>query len=92
MVALKPGAERIRLTKTEPGKECQYIGEVTGSQSGTFTTSNVSTDLGARNDLKNKALALGGDTVVIITDNVSSDKDGDIASIILAGNVYKCSN
>ncbi|WZB73779.1 DUF4156 domain-containing protein [Achromobacter insuavis] len=45
------------------GKDCAFLGDVTGSQ-GNFLagaiTSNADLETGARNDLKNRAAALGG--------------------------------
>lgn len=59
----KSGAERVRLTNVEPGKECTFIGDVIGNQGNFFTgawTSNENLETGARNDIKNKAAAIGG--------------------------------
>lgn len=94
---LNPGAERVRVTNTEPGKECQFLGEVTGNQGGSLTggiTSNANLETGARNDLKNKAAAMGGNLVVIITQRAGQTTGqygaGGQTSVTISGNVYKC--
>jgi hypothetical protein len=53
----KAGAERVRVTKTEPGRECKSLGDAAGSQGNRFTagiTSDANFETGARHDLKNK--------------------------------------
>jgi hypothetical protein len=70
-IPLKPGAELVRVTHMEPTGECKWLGDVTGSQGDSFTgqyTTNANLETGARNDLKNKAAALGGNLVVVITE------------------------
>jgi hypothetical protein len=66
---IKPGAQKVRITTKEPSSSCEYLGEVTGSQGGSFTgkfTSNEDLETGARNDLKNKAAAMGGNVVHLL--------------------------
>lgn len=49
---LNQGAERVRITNTEPTGNCTFLGEVTGSQGNFFTggwTSNSNLETGARN-------------------------------------------
>lgn len=61
--SLNYGAEQVRVMTSEPGKECSYLGDITGSQGNFFTggwTSNSNLETGARNDLKNKAYKMGG--------------------------------
>lgn len=68
--SLNYGAEQVRVMTSEPGKECSYLGDITGSQGNFFTggwTSNSNLETGARNDLKNKAYKMGGNTVVLLT-------------------------
>lgn len=67
--SLNYGAEQVRVMTSEPGKECSYLGDITGSQGNFFTggwTSNSNLETGARNDLKNKAYKMGGNTVVLL--------------------------
>ena len=64
------GTHNIRITNTEPGKECKFLGDATGNQGDLITgawTSNENLETGARNDLKNKAFAMGGNLIVILT-------------------------
>ena len=99
--ALKPGAERVRVTHIEPQTgECKWLGDVTGSQGNSFTgeyTTNANLETGARNDLKNKAAALGGNLVVLITERPGIRGDlglegGPVhqTSVTLTGSVYRC--
>lgn len=36
-VKLDPVAQKVRLTNNEPGKECEFLGDVTGNQGDFFT-------------------------------------------------------
>lgn len=98
-IALQPGAQKVRLTHQEP-KNCKFLGDVTGSQGNAFsgpTTSNSTMETGARNDIKNKAHALGGNVVYLL-----SSRKGETGSynqyggrsqqtnVTLSGNVYSC--
>jgi len=97
---LQPGAEKVRLTNNEPGKECKYLGEITGNQGNFFTgewTSNSNLETGAANDLKNQALGMGGNVVSLLTQRAGQtgsiyDSSGSLAqtNVTLTGNVYKC--
>ncbi|MCP4575747.1 MAG: DUF4156 domain-containing protein [Deltaproteobacteria bacterium] len=96
-VQVRPGAERVRVTNTEPGNECKFLGEATGNQGNFLTgvvTSNKNLETGARNDLKNKAAAMGGNLVVILTQRAGntrgSDGSGGQTNVTLSGNVYSC--
>jgi hypothetical protein len=96
-IAIKPGAEKVRVTKTEPGKECTFLGEATGSQGNFLTgdfTSNSNLETGARNDLKNKAAAMGGNVVFILTDRAGQtggyQSGGSQTNVVITGNVYSC--
>ncbi len=86
------GADRVRVSNVEPGKECKYIGEVTGNQGNFFTgawTSNSTLETGARNDLKNKAAAMGGNYVAIITQRAGVT-DRAQTNVTLSANVFRC--
>ena len=97
---LKPGAELVRVTHVEPTSGCKWLGDVTGSQGDSFTgqyTTNANLETGARNDLKNKAAALGGNLVVLITERVGRNFDLGLDSetvhrtdVTLTGSVYRC--
>jgi hypothetical protein len=97
---LNPEAQKVRIVLSEPGKECKFLGDVTGSQGDFFTgayTSNEHLETGARNALKNKAAAMGGNVVVILTQRAgqtgSYGEYGGSSSqtnVTLSGNVYNC--
>ena len=100
-IRLNSGAEQVRLTHNEPGNECQFLGDVSGNQGDFFTgefTSNEDLETGARNDIKNKAYAMGGNTIYLLTQRAgqtgSFDPEfgGGIAqtNVTLSGNVYFC--
>ena len=68
-IPLTKGAEEVRITNQEP-EACKYLGEVVGSQGNWFVgpiTSNANLEMGARNDLKNKAQKLGANVVQLLT-------------------------
>jgi hypothetical protein len=97
---LDNGAELVRVTHNEPSQtECKFLGDVTGSQEGLFTSS-AELETGARNDLKNKALKLGGNVVYLLTQRageiglLASEYGGSTSQInvTLSGNVYFCPN
>jgi len=69
------GSEKVRFTNTEP-QGCKLLGDITGSQAAVFRT-GADIETGARADLKNKASAMGGNVVQILTSNPSqSQVDG----------------
>ncbi len=98
---LKAGAQNVRLTHNEPGPECEFLGDITGSQgnflSGEFT-SNKNLETGARHDLKNKAYKMGGNVVYLLTQRAGQSKSmmhsGSASvtqtNVTLSGNVYYC--
>lgn len=95
--AAGPGAaSNVRITHNEPGKGCAFLGDVTGSQ-GDFLrgaiTSNADLETGARNDLKNRAAAMGGNVVYLLTQRAGQTgrKDhSEQTNVTLTGNVYRC--
>lgn len=97
---LQPGAEMVRVTNTEPGSECEFLGDITGNQGNSFTgpfITNENLETGARHDLKNKAAALGGNLVVLLTQRAGqtgsvSEIGGSVeqTNVTLSGNVYRC--
>lgn len=98
--SLNSGAEQVRITQNEPAKDCVFLGEVTGSQGNFFTggwTSNSTLETGARNDLKNKALNMGGNRIVILTQRAGQTGSSYFGSgssqqtnVTLSGTVYRC--
>lgn len=100
---LLPQASKVKIVTTEP-VGCDYLGEATGNQGNFFTggwTSNVNLEEGARNELKNSAFKLGGNTVVLLTSragvtgsyNVSNGYGGgssEQTNVTYSGTVYRC--
>ena len=93
---LHPGAGKVRLTNQEPDS-CKFLGDVTGSQGNQFTgelTSNSTMETGARNDIKNKARAMDGNVVHLLTQRagVTGAHGGSSyqSNVTLTGNVYSC--
>ena len=99
-VPISPGADRVKITNTEPGKECKFLGDVTGNQGNFLTgpwTSNENLETGARNDMKNKAAAMGGNVIAILTQRAgqtgSSGYYGGSSqqtNVTVTGSVYRC--
>lgn len=100
-VPIQQAASKIRLTHNEPSDRCEFLGDITGSQGDFFSgpfTSNEDLETGARNDLKNKAMQLGGDTIYLLTQRAgqTGHYDNDLGggsqqtNVTLSGNVYKC--
>jgi len=98
---LQENASLVRLTHQEPSaQDCKFLGDVTGSQGDFFRggfTSNADLETGARHDIKNKALALGGNTVYLLTQragqtgNYNQEIGGTHqTNVTLSGNVYHC--
>jgi hypothetical protein len=97
---LQQNASLVRLTHQEPNAEnCKFLGDVTGNQGDFFTggfTSNADLETGARNDIKNKAIALGGNVVYILTQRAGQTGTynvgigGQQTNVTLSGNVYHC--
>lgn len=99
---LNSDARSVRIVTVEPTPDCQYLGEVYGSQvsNGFFTESELNE--GAINDTKNKAYKIGGDTVYFLTNqnkfNIKSSGNSIILDDSLKGSnevnitalVYKC--
>jgi hypothetical protein len=89
---LNLGADRVKLTNVEPAKECKFLGDITGSQGDYLTggyTSNANLETGARNDLKNKAAAMGGNVVQILTQRAGGNYMQQ-TNVTISGGVYKC--
>ena len=75
---------------------CELLGKVKGSskenENGEDNTPYVDRLIKARNNLRNEAQQLGGDTVHIIYSNNSGRYEipGGDKEIIFVGNVYRC--
>jgi hypothetical protein len=89
--------QRVRITNTEPGVDCEFLGVVTGSQGSALTgglTSNENMETGALNDLRNKAAELGGNLILILTQRAGQttgkDGAGTQTNVTMTANVYRC--
>lgn len=92
-----PGAERVYVSQEKPPTGCVYMGEVQGSQ-GNFWTAEFTSDRnilsGARNEMRNQALSLGANYVMVETQSHSNNTadhslGGTYASVII-GNAFAC--
>lgn len=94
---LLPGGENIMLSKEAAPEGCEFLGEVQGEQ-GNLLTANFTSDAnlinGARNNLRNAALALRANYVKIETEsfshNTADDSLGGTYSAVVIGNAYSC--
>lgn len=89
-----PQGAGVELVNDKPVGNCKALGEVIGSQGNWFTgdlTSNESLMLGARNDLRNKAAALGGNVVHVQNlSNTNAWGSAGTTNTTVVGKVYKC--
>lgn len=84
------------LANAQPNANCRYIGEAIGSQGNWFTgdyTANAKLMQGARNDLRNKAVTMGGD-YVWVQNQANAHAHGSLGTdnTTVVGNVYVCGN
>ena len=97
---LRPGAESIIVSRHPAPKTCRFRGSVQGEQGGAFDgpfTSNKNLAQGAMNDLKNNALDVGANYVVIedthAGETISGDDhglSGQQTDVTHIGNAYAC--
>jgi hypothetical protein len=101
---LKPGADRVIVTRTGAPRECRFVGTVTGSQGDALSgplTSNRNLAEGAMNDLKNRALDAGANYVVLETNQAGSTFSGGLGhgtgglhaqqtDVTNVGTAYRC--
>lgn len=92
-----PGAEMVYVSEQPAPAGCRFVGEVQGSQ-GNFWTSEFTSDrnllTGARNEMRNQALSLGANYIVVETQSHSHNTaryslGGTYASVII-GNAFDC--
>jgi hypothetical protein len=103
-VPLKPGADRVVVTRTPAPKDCEYVGNVVGSQGDALSgplTSNRTLAEGALNDLKNRASDVGANYVVLETNQAGNTFSGGLGSgtggfhgqqtdVTNVGTAYRC--
>ena len=91
---LRPDAQRVNLLASPPNSDCKQLGNVTGGQGNFFTgayTSNPNLQVGAINDLKNQAAAMGGNALFILS-NTPGLSSGTQTTVTTTGIVFACKN
>ncbi|ASN83948.1 DUF4156 domain-containing protein [Pectobacterium versatile] len=90
---LSAAGQAVAFTDTKPGSECQLLGQASGSQSNWLAGnhSDGSSMRSAANDLRNKAAAMGGNTIYGTTSS-SETFWSSFAPLDskMNGSVYKC--
>ncbi|MEI7230797.1 DUF4156 domain-containing protein [Pectobacterium carotovorum] len=90
---LSAAGQAVAFTDTKPGSECQLLGQASGSQSNWLAGnhSDGSSMRSAANDLRNKAAAMGGNTIYGATSS-SETFWSSFAPLDskMNGSVYKC--
>ena len=92
---LVPGAERVDVVSTpKEVKKCTYLGDVVGNQGNRFSgpfTPTVNLVVGARQSLKNEALKLGANRVLLQQQQYSQrELFGGTIDAVLVGKAYQC--
>lgn len=89
---LNPDAQGVMLSNEKPTNECKFFGEVVGGQGNWWTddiTSSKNIVKGSRNDLRNKAHAMGANFVHIQQVSGSETILGG-TTMGLVGHAYRC--
>lgn len=90
--SLTSAGQQVRVVEKKPASECQLLAHVTGQQSNWLAGSDESSSLlGAANDLRNKAAAMGGNVIY----NLNSPSQSLLSSFVplaskMSADVYKC--
>jgi starvation-inducible outer membrane lipoprotein len=89
-----PAGAAVELVNDRPQGKCKALGETVGSQGNWFTgdyTSNKNLMIGARNDLRNQAAAMGGNIVHVQNlSNTNSHVGLGTTNTTVVGMVYNC--
>lgn len=93
-IGVKGNAANVVLANSQPDTDSRHIGEAMGSQGNWWTgdyTSNAKLMKGARNDLGNQAVAMGGD-YVWVQNQSNAHAHGSLGTdnTTVVGNVYAC--
>ncbi len=93
-IPMTRGGGSVELVTEKPSGNCKPLGDAIGSQGNWFTgdyTSNENLLMGARNDLRNKAAQMGGNTVWV-QDKANTNKYGSLGTTntTVLGVVYRC--
>ena len=77
--ALNPGASKVLVNSRAPNKTCKFLGQVHGNQGDFWTgefTSYKNLEIGAMNDIRNQAHALGANFVELQVNRAGVDSGG----------------
>lgn len=90
MVQLESAAARFVEVSSLPPENCEDLGEIYGKSS---SMSQEEAMVGAKNDLKNKAVKLGANYVLLETNNATTLVHSPVwpVEILLGGRALKCS-
>jgi hypothetical protein len=93
MTPLNQGAEKITTGSKHPARACKQLDDVQVKEGGKYLKA-IHKQTGAMNQMKNEALALGGNYVQIKED-YSKTIDGrydpaSVVSVVIDGIVYRC--
>lgn len=96
-VTLKSGAENIKVIKSPAPKSCQFLGQIANSDVNGATqsyTSHEHLQIDELTNLKNQALALGANTIVIAEHQTTyitrHDNSKRVDTHGLIGEAYRC--
>lgn len=86
--------QQVNIVDQKPSAHCQFLGQITGSQSNWLSSSETSDSKdGATNDLRNKAGAMGGNVIYGVIGDSESFWSGFVPlDTKVTGQVYKCNN
>lgn len=100
---------KVIASNNPPPRGCKFVKQILGSQGNAFTggfTSNANLEIGAMNDLKNKAYLAGGNYIQIVTNRAGVTGSSSLFSngnggfvgggnsqetnVTSTGNIYRC--
>lgn len=92
-----PEAANILVTRNAPAADCEFLGEVRGTQ-GNFWTADFTSDenilIGARNKMRDAAYAMGANFIQVELENPSHNtadySSGGVYNSTVIGNAYRC--
>lgn len=101
---LSPAAQKVVVSPNKPPRSCKFLGMVQGSQGNFFTgqfTSNKNLQAGSFNDMRNQAVAKGGNYIQLLVSRAGQSGvgggsaggfggDSMQTTTTNSGNVYKC--
>lgn len=89
---LLPQAESVALLYEKP-QNCKLLGREMGQEVDSWgVMSLLSLRQSATNDLKNKAVSLGGDTIFVLNVEKGSNSIFGAPEYLIEGDIYECNN